>query len=229
MIDFKCPKCHEMMSVPDSLAGHSETCPSCGHVVIVPQPTPPAVQPAATAPQAVAPRPANVTTVNVEGTKATSGVGIAAQDTQTRVCEWCGESLAEKAIKCPHCHKLRKDIDRDRMHAYILLPASVLLFAIAASLLNKGWNAYSFFSGEAPWHEKVRVPPPLPHEGFSSVMEALARIVPEYRYHFSIQKFLGSLSGWFVIIEGLCAVLGFAGAIYYFRKLMRKTGRLWVF
>lgn len=36
MIDFECPKCHEAMSVPDSLGEQSETCPACGNVTLVP-------------------------------------------------------------------------------------------------------------------------------------------------------------------------------------------------
>lgn len=75
MIDFKCPKCHEMMSVPDSLAGHSDTCPSCGHVVIVPRPIPAVVGPAATAPQPAAPQPAQVI---LRGSKAMNGFGLVA-------------------------------------------------------------------------------------------------------------------------------------------------------
>jgi len=36
MIDFKCPECGELLSVPSSLAGKSETCPTCKHDVPVP-------------------------------------------------------------------------------------------------------------------------------------------------------------------------------------------------
>jgi len=39
MIDFDCPKCGEGMSVPDCLAGRSETCPACGNVDVVPWPS----------------------------------------------------------------------------------------------------------------------------------------------------------------------------------------------
>ena len=38
MIDFKCPKCGETLSVPDSLGGQAETCPKCGNVAAVPEP-----------------------------------------------------------------------------------------------------------------------------------------------------------------------------------------------
>ncbi len=37
MIDFNCPKCGELLSVPDSLTGKVETCPTCGNVCVVPQ------------------------------------------------------------------------------------------------------------------------------------------------------------------------------------------------
>ena len=36
MIDFNCPKCGEVMSVPDCLMGETETCPSCHNEVDVP-------------------------------------------------------------------------------------------------------------------------------------------------------------------------------------------------
>ncbi len=38
MIDFACPECDAPMSVPDSLAGQSQTCPECGAEVAVPAP-----------------------------------------------------------------------------------------------------------------------------------------------------------------------------------------------
>ena len=37
MIVFNCPKCREQLSVPDSLADQSETCPNCGNVSNVPK------------------------------------------------------------------------------------------------------------------------------------------------------------------------------------------------
>ena len=35
MINFKCPKCNDWLSVPESMAGQPETCP-CGNVSTVP-------------------------------------------------------------------------------------------------------------------------------------------------------------------------------------------------
>ena len=35
MINFRCPKCNDMLSVPESVAGEKENCP-CGNICIVP-------------------------------------------------------------------------------------------------------------------------------------------------------------------------------------------------
>lgn len=36
MIDVKCSQCQEGFSVPESLAGQQENCPTCGHIVVIP-------------------------------------------------------------------------------------------------------------------------------------------------------------------------------------------------
>ncbi|MBI5722707.1 MAG: hypothetical protein HZA50_02025 [Planctomycetes bacterium] len=36
MIDFKCQRCRQQLSVPDSLVGQQEQCPHCGKTNIVP-------------------------------------------------------------------------------------------------------------------------------------------------------------------------------------------------
>lgn len=63
MIHFTCPKCGDFISVPDSSAGQSTSCPRCRNVSVVPQPQasappappgPPAA--AAGAPAALPPR-----------------------------------------------------------------------------------------------------------------------------------------------------------------------------
>lgn len=38
MINFRCPKCNDWLSVAESLAGSRETCPNCGNVCIVTTP-----------------------------------------------------------------------------------------------------------------------------------------------------------------------------------------------
>lgn len=38
MIDYKCPKCGEALSSPESMEGLTETCPSCGRLVAIPVP-----------------------------------------------------------------------------------------------------------------------------------------------------------------------------------------------
>ena len=37
MINFRCPKCNDELSVPDSVSGQTETCPSCGNITVVPE------------------------------------------------------------------------------------------------------------------------------------------------------------------------------------------------
>ncbi len=41
MINFRCPKCDDWLSVAESSAGAKETCPACGNVCIVPAPVQP--------------------------------------------------------------------------------------------------------------------------------------------------------------------------------------------
>ena len=160
------------------------------------------------------------------------------ENTHTRTCEWCAKCIPEKAIKCPHCHKLRKDIERDRNAAYVLLPASILMLAIGASVFVNAWNQrssrFSDAPSEAPWHEAVRVPPPPPPPPAKTlfaipVAYILSTFPPEYHYYFSIQKFLGSVQGWVVIMNGLYAIVVFSCAGFRFRNLQRKTGTWWVF
>ena len=57
MIEFPCPMCGEILSVPQSLAGHNELCPTCGKLCRVPMPKP-AVAPGPSRPGAQAPAPA---------------------------------------------------------------------------------------------------------------------------------------------------------------------------
>jgi hypothetical protein len=58
----------------------------------------------------------------------------------TRVCEWCAEKIAQKAVKCPKCTKWRKDIDQDRIKFYTWsggAPAFPFFIYMIGSI--KGW------------------------------------------------------------------------------------------
>lgn len=62
-----------------------------------------------------------------------------ANNTATRVCEWCAESIPQQALRCPRCQKWRKDIDKERVLAYVWACASIfpaLLFVIG---MRNGW------------------------------------------------------------------------------------------
>lgn len=64
----------------------------------------------------------------------------ATPSSNTRTCEWCAETIAQQALKCPKCSKWRKDIDQDRIKCYMWSCAGpalpVALFFIG---LNEGW------------------------------------------------------------------------------------------
>ena len=45
MINFRCPKCNDYLSVPESLAGSSEKCPNCDNICIIPNPLPSVSEP----------------------------------------------------------------------------------------------------------------------------------------------------------------------------------------
>ncbi len=76
MIDYKCPKCKESMSSPNSLAGQEDVCPICGCTAVVPQ--------------GEAEVPKNVALIgNIDA-----------------ICPCCGSELEKKPgkkKKCPHC------------------------------------------------------------------------------------------------------------------------------
>lgn len=50
MIDFKCPNCKAAMSAPDSLAGRTDDCPSCGGMTRIPDGPPARLEPRADGP-----------------------------------------------------------------------------------------------------------------------------------------------------------------------------------
>ena len=83
MITFKCHKCKESISSPESMAGQEETCPNCGNVAVVPQTATPVPVQVAPIQQVSQPVPQYTPPhvgldVNVKGIKSTNGLGIAA-------------------------------------------------------------------------------------------------------------------------------------------------------
>ena len=104
MIDFKCPKCQEHMSVPDSLAGQTETCPSCGNVTIVPQ---------------VIGGPPTTTMEDRPGCPPGEKVK----------CPNCSEPVFSDASICPHCRCAIYSKDKGKNALYAII-AFIVTFLI---------------------------------------------------------------------------------------------------
>lgn len=129
--------------------------------------------------------------------------------TGTRVCEWCAESISEKAFKCPHCQKWRRDIESDRrLYFGMTVGLFLLLLVIFGTIYGETPTGPPAFSGGA-WHNVVS-------GGGMSLLHV-----------FSVTKFLSSGSGWIVI----ASAAGFVYLAYKLwglkDKLQRKTGSQW--
>ena len=60
----------------------------------------------------------------------------------SRVCEWCAETISADALKCPHCTKWRKDIDQDRIKCYSWSFGSILPATLSFVGARQGWWEY---------------------------------------------------------------------------------------
>ncbi len=151
--------------------------------------------------------------------------------TSTRVCEWCAESISEKALKCPHCAKWRKDIAEDRKNFFTNLAASILLLVLDGFFFLVVWQSSStsflprFPEFSEVWHERVVTK--------SDSTEIMGIRMPgtyqtyQTTYEFSVGKFLSSWEGWFVIVLAIAGVRGSVLARRYRISLERKTGARW--
>jgi len=73
--------------------------------------------------------------------RAASSPGIRDAEAQaaTRTCEWCAESIPREALRCPRCHKWRKDIDRERVLMYVWAFALFIPLFFFLIGLSRGW------------------------------------------------------------------------------------------
>ncbi|HAU37446.1 MAG TPA: hypothetical protein DCX07_06970 [Phycisphaerales bacterium] len=126
----------------------------------------------------------------------------------TRVCEWCAEPIARKAVLCPRCHKWRKDIARIQQ----LVRYGQIAFGVFAVI---GFLVFLIEFRQGIWHEKIWM---------TADMWGHKTFVPDYTLRFSGDKFIRSLAGWQVISAGMLSVVGLALAVVGSICWKRKTG-----
>jgi hypothetical protein len=102
-------------------------------------------------------------------------------EADTRSCGHCVQLIPALALRCPHCRKWRRDIDRDRQLTYLWSGLSLIPLLIFVFGVSYGW-----------WHAGVT-------QGFLIIST------------FSWNAFLGSVSGVLIIASflGLSAVGSF--------------------
>ena len=144
---------------------------------------------------------------------------IPPSSTSTRICEWCAESIPEKALKCPHCTKWRKDIAEDRKKFSTNTAASIVLCVLSIIFFIGVWGDSSDqsimrerpFAELGEWHERVVTGGKFSDLGaptganMRKLMESREAFGhPEVHYEFSVRKFLSSFWGWTVIALRNC-------------------------
>ncbi len=231
--NMDCPHCKKILNVTEKAYGKTLPCPDCHKPVKIPpnpgsrSATPPSdvdtSQPSVS--QEISPTP-------LLPMPPTSGTpSLTPLSTSTRVCEWCAEFIPDKALKCPHCTKWRKDISEDRKKLFTNVAAFVACFLFGALLFAEEWkkSAHPVWYGPVgsaepgAWHEKVVTK--------TKAIEIMGTPMPgtdqKVSYEFSVSKFLSSFSGWLIIV---CAIGGVWGGILARSardSLERKTGSRW--
>jgi hypothetical protein len=127
-----CPHCNRVLNVTEKAYGKTLPCSGCNQPVAIPQPFNSIIS--------QNPTQSNESPAHISQDKATAKAAstpplkenmsqAASEVPQTRICEWCAESISIKALKCPRCTKWRKDIEEDRRD-YITAIVSTILIGI---------------------------------------------------------------------------------------------------
>jgi hypothetical protein len=70
-----------------------------------------------------------------------------------QVCAWCSKPIPANAVRCPYCQKWRKDIDHDRILAYVwgfigAIPGAIIggVLVIDRTFFKTGWGTITILS-----------------------------------------------------------------------------------
>ena len=64
------------------------------------------------------------------------------------ICHWCTKEMPDSAKVCPNCGKLREDIRKDKINAYVCLISMIAFFFGFLEALRDGeWNEVSVRPG----------------------------------------------------------------------------------
>ncbi|MBA4318585.1 MAG: hypothetical protein C0412_09300 [Flavobacterium sp.] len=159
--------------------------------------------------------------------------------TATRICEWCDESISEKALKCPLCQKWRRDIvdDFHKMKNNLFLSILCLIAILMMFFAVFPNSPFSEHPWGYPWHEKVSskerytyLAPNLsnPNQYYKTPLSPLVLAVSEGDWQFSMKKFLSSVTGWILICEIIGCIWVSNSYIHNRNDLKRKTGLYWL-
>lgn len=150
-------------------------------------------------------------------------------------CHWCTQQMPALAKNCPHCQKLRIDIHRAKASFYTLAIVFGLLFIGAAGFIAKMSMENHWWSVKIEKTPISRSDPPADRstnkspnllwgaiEESTRITEGLSIYDPYApQYKFSVEKFLFSGSGIFLIIFGLVTM---AGIGYFGHRVSKKLG-----
>ena len=131
------------------------------------------------------------------------------------VCHWCTQEMPALAKNCPHCQKLRIDIHKAKANFYTFAIVFGLLFIGAVALTSK-------MAVENHWWSVVVPPSSSPSTfSFGKFTIDTPSVVGFTSYKFSVEKFLSSGSGIFLIIFGVVTmvVIGHLG-----HRVSKKLG-----
>jgi len=150
--------------------------------------------------------------------------------TEKRICDCCKKHIPKKAIKCPYCKEWRRDIKKSLYKRRTVFIVSIICSLPIGLIFVHEWPKEKIALGAQsyPWHTKVEdkftsdVSNNLNRPLISVVEEVKEYLGPRYRLQFSVDKFLKSPSGWFIIIDSIFIVFMMCTYVHISNNLKRK-------